>query len=161
MIDPNNTGVFSMYCDMTTDGGGWTLVRELINSTFESNFLSEFNGLQFTQFAAEYGSQRIWSDPAPARTIGTWESNCGPPGAGSSPCYAWSGFNRWDGGPGHAMAMAQQAQAEMGNFGGFFTHCNGPWGPGFGFSQAQHCAVSRQLYWNGSNINGPFDLYLR
>jgi len=176
-IDPAGTGAFQTFCGMEGiefrsfgSHGGWTRVATLVNSTFESNFLSQFNGLQFSEFLAVNADPNwaepefIWGDAVQgngSRTVGNWESGCGLPGGGSSPCFQWNNFERWDGNPGHTIAIAQVAQAEMGNFGGFYSHCSGPWGPGFGFSQKNHCQVSRQLHWNAANISGPVHLYLR
>ena len=74
----------------------------------------------------------------------------------------WNSFTRWDGVPdSHFLALWRNCQVEMGNFGGWYSHCSGPFGPGFGFGQETHCATSRGLFWNGVTYNHPMDLYLR
>ncbi len=161
-IDPDSdgSGALEVFCDMISAGGGWTQVKELFNSTAENSFLSEFDGLEFTQVRATHGGEWIESSVSSLRTVGAWQSCPGYIGL----CFSWPSFTRWDGGASHTLYMYEDYQAENGNFGGHFSHCSGPFGPGFGFSQANHCSVSRQLWWNGVAIptsSSFLALYLR
>ena len=41
-IDPDDSGSFEVYCDMETDGGGWTLIMKTKDNTQEFHYDSEY-----------------------------------------------------------------------------------------------------------------------
>ena len=150
---------------MTTEGGGWTAVSDLYPSTCEYPIAPELNGLPFSDFLAVYGTEYIFSTTGTAETYGSLAalSGYGPQCSGVVCTGArWSSFSRSDGGTAsHTIEFFDNGHDELHNFGGHYSHCSGPFGPGYGSSQGTHCVLSSDLFWNGVAIAGPIELYLR
>ena len=170
---------------MTTNGGGWTQVLSMDSSTCVNGFLDEFEQFSFTQGLLQNASGE-WimtdSNPYVNDSIGSGASSTGSSLAsgvavsqvvlpesldvtyanGRDGWIGWNGFSRWDGSSNsHFLAIWRDCQIEMGNLGGWYSHCSAAYGPGFGFGQKTHCSTSRELFWNGSQYNQSMDFYLR
>ena len=149
---------------MTTEGGGWTKVDDINDGDCRQNFLEQYNGLPFSNFLAEYNGQYIYSNEVHSYEIGQANFIINDQGTDLYG-FAWTDFIRSDGGEGHFLEIyTNECHLEHSNIGGFFSHCTGPFGPGFAFSQKNYCVSSwpnRQLYWNSTPISGPVGLYLK
>ena len=72
-IDPEATGAFEVYCDMTTDNGGWT--RFYIGQNGSPNFFSSFNFSEF--YCPDTNAQCLFRVPSLITESNFWYARCG------------------------------------------------------------------------------------
>ena len=110
-ISPGGAGPYTVYCDMSTQGGGWTKVNSLgagvINSIMGASAreLMKCSDAGTTYFMSPTFTNKSWSWSTKQAVGGTWVVNganqsCGTASEFNAASYGW-GFGCSNGGGGH------------------------------------------------------------